>query len=230
MELTILGKYGPYGKAGVGAASGYLVKENDTILLLDMGSGVLSRLIKEIDVKKLSAIYISHLHFDHTSDLLCFRYLLEDLELPMTIYTHYEESAWYKILFNHYLFNIVDIDEHTEIKLGSFDLSFFPLHHPVNNYAIRIKGENSTLVYTGDTSYCEEIYELIEGADCMLADCSKPPIFNGGHMTADKAIEIHNKSGVRIIATHLSADYSPDELFEPYDGIAVAEEFKTYKI
>lgn len=229
MELTILGKYGPYGKAGFGAASGYLVKENDTTLLLDMGSGVLSRLIKEIDIKTLTGIYISHLHYDHTSDLLCFRYLLEELDLPMTIYTHYEDSAWYNILFNHRLFNVIDIDEDTKIKVGDFDLSFFLMHHPINNYAIRIQG-SKTLVYTGDTSYCDGIYEAIKGADCVLADCSKPPVFIGGHMTADKAIEIHKNSGIRIIATHLSPDYCPEELFKDYEGIEVAQEFQTYQI
>ena len=80
MKLKILGKYGPYGKAGEGAASGYLITDDDFCFLLDMGSGVLSRLIAEIDVKNLDGIFISHLHYDHTSDLLPFRYLLEEID------------------------------------------------------------------------------------------------------------------------------------------------------
>lgn len=230
MELTILGMYGPYGKAGVGAASGYLVKEKDTALLLDMGSGVLSRLINEIDITTLSGIFISHLHYDHTSDLLGFRYLLEEKNLPITIYTHKEDSAWYKILFDHPLFNVVNIDENTKVHVGSLELSFFGMEHPITNYAVRIKGNNKILVYTGDTSYCDNIYNAIRGADCVIADCSKPPQFIGGHMPATKAIEIHQKSGVRIIASHLSPDYSPEQLFADYEAIEVAKELVTYKI
>lgn len=230
MELTILGKYGPYGKAGVGAASGYLVKQNNTTLLLDMGSGVLSRLLDATDISTLSAIYISHLHYDHTSDLLCFRYLLEELNLPMTIYTHYEDNNWYKILFDHPLFNVINIDEHSTITLGDLTLNFYLMNHPINNYAIRISSRDKTLVYTGDTSYCDNIYNAIDGADCVLADCSKPPKFIGGHMTASKAIDIHKKSGVKIIATHLSPDYCPEQLFLSYEGIEVAQEYKTYII
>ncbi len=230
MELHILGKYGPYGKAGVGAASGYLITENDTTILLDMGSGVLSRLIDKIDIKKLDAIYISHLHFDHTSDLLPFRYLLEELDHKMTIYTHKEDSEWYRILFNHYLFNVIPIDENTTIQLKDISLSFFLMDHPMTNYAIKIKGEDKTFLYTGDTRYCQNLFDALTNVDCALADCSKPSVFIGGHMTADKAIEIHKKTGIRIIATHLSPDFSPDELFKGYEKIEVAQEHKTYKI
>ena len=70
MELTVLGKYGPYPKAGGGAASGYLVKNGGDSLLLDMGSGTLSRLLSSVDLKNLGGIFISHLHYDHTTDLL----------------------------------------------------------------------------------------------------------------------------------------------------------------
>ena len=56
MELTVLGKYGPYPKAGGGAASGYLVKNGGDSLLLDMGSGTLSRLLSSVDLKNLGGI------------------------------------------------------------------------------------------------------------------------------------------------------------------------------
>ncbi len=230
MKLIVLGKYGPYGKAGVGAASGYLVKEKDTSLLLDMGSGVLSRLIDIIDIKSLDAIFISHLHYDHTSDLLPFRYLLEELDHKITIYTYPENSQWYKILFDHPLLNVIPIDENSSIKLKDLSLSFYLMDHPSRNYAIKIKGETKTFLYTGDTRYCDNIYNALIDVDCALADCSKPNVFIGGHMTADKAIEIHKRTGVRIIATHLSPDFCPEELFKDYEKIEVAQELTTYTI
>ena len=76
MKLTVLGKYGPYGKAGNGAASSYLVENNNEYLVLVMGPGTLSRLQSVVDIKNVHYIYLSHLHYDHTSDFLAFRYLL----------------------------------------------------------------------------------------------------------------------------------------------------------
>ena len=107
MKLTVLGKYGPYGKAGDGCASSYLVENDGEYIVLDMGSGTLARLCDRVDIKKVKHIFISHLHFDHTSDLLPFRYLLEELSQTVNIYTHREDSQWYNILFDHPNFNII---------------------------------------------------------------------------------------------------------------------------
>ena len=147
MELTVLGKYGPYGKAGGGCSSGYLVKNGDDFIVLDMGCGTLSRLMSQVDVTKIKHIYISHLHYDHTSDLLVFRYLLEELNHTVNIYTHHEDSEWYNILFDHPNFNVVNIDEDTVINIGSMELGFLPMKHTVTDYAIIIRGDK-TLCYT----------------------------------------------------------------------------------
>lgn len=229
MELTVLGKYGPYGKAGVGAASGYLVTDGDFKILCDMGSGVLSRLINAVDVRQLDGIYISHLHYDHTSDLLPFRYLLEEIEKPVTIYTHRENSEWYNILFNHPLFNMVDTDENTVLDVRGVKMEFFKMNHAITDYAVKFTGSGK-LLYTGDTAYTDAIIDAGKDCDVILADCSKPTHFIGAHMTADKAIILQEKTGARVIATHLSPDYTPEEIFEGKENIYIAEEGKTYRI
>lgn len=227
MELTVLGKYGPYGKAGTGAASGYLVKNQDDYLVMDMGSGTLSRLMGVVDIRQIKHIFISHLHFDHTSDLLPFRYLLEELDHTVNIYTHKEDTPWYKILFDHPNFNVINIDENSEIKIGSMTLSFLKMHHTVTDYAVIIKGEK-TFCYTGDTMYNGNIPKCFSLSDYVLADCSKTKGFNGPHMNVENAIELSEKYSAKIIATHLSADFDPTEIFKPYKNIAVAEELKKY--
>lgn len=229
MELTVLGKYGPYGKAGCGAASGYLVSDGDFTMLCDMGSGVLSRFIDRVDVRRLDGVFISHLHYDHTSDLLPFRYLLEELEHPVRIFTHKETSVWYDLLFDHPFLHTVDIDESTEFNLNGVKLNFFKMDHAVTDYAVRFTGSRS-LLYTGDTAYTDEILRAGQGCDVILADCSKPPHFIGAHMTADKALYIRERTGASVIATHLAPDYSPEEIFAGHDGVTVAEEGRTYVI
>lgn len=230
MKLTVLGKYGPYGKAGNGCSSGYLVENNGDCIALDMGCGTLSRLCAAIDIRKLKHIYISHLHYDHTSDLLVFRYLLEELSHNVNIYTHRESSEWYKILFDHPNFNAIDIDEDTVIKADSMELRFLPMKHTVTDYAIIIKGEKS-LCYTGDTLYNDNILKCFEVSDLVLADCSKPKGFAGPHMNIEDAIRLSKKYPDRqIIATHQSADYNPEEDLKNYPSIISARENTTYTI
>ena len=229
MQLTVLGKYGPYGKAGEGAASGYLVTDRDFRFLCDMGSGVLSRLINVIDVRQLDGIFISHLHYDHTSDLLPFRYLLEELEHPVKIFTHKEDSAWYRILFSHPLFEIVDIDENTEFEIRGVNLTFYKMKHAIDNYAILFDG-TAKLLYTGDTQYNENLVEAAKRADLVLADCSKPDVFIGAHMKATEGLKLQEETGAEILATHLAPDFSPENLFAGNDKISVAEEGKTYTV
>lgn len=229
MKLTVLGKYGPYEKAGGGMTSSYLLEDNGTTLLMDMGAGTLGRLLEVADVTKIDAVWFSHLHYDHTSDFLTFRYLLEDLKHTITVYAHLDDSDWCRLLFDHPNFNVINVDESSVIQLGSLKLTFFEMKHTVPDYAVRIEG-TKTFVYTGDTMYTDTLMTAIDGADCVLADCSKPVGFNGPHMTADKAIEIHKQTGIKIISTHLSPDYSPDEYYKDFDGIEVAQEMKTYFI
>lgn len=230
MKLKILGKYGPYGKAGVGAASGYLVKDDGFNMLLDMGSGVLSRLIAEIDPKNLDGIFISHLHYDHTSDLLPFRYLLEETGTKVTIYTEKQESAWYDMLFLHPLFNVVNVDENTVLDVKGKKVSFFRMKHPVPDLAIKIEG-NGVFAYTGDTVYNENLAALFSSCDIAVADCSKPADFVGGHMTVTEAKRLKQETDVKkLIASHASPDFDPSEEFAGTDGLLSAEEGKEYDI
>ena len=229
MKLTILGKYGPYGKAGNGCSSSYLVENNDDFLVLDMGCGTLSRLCNAVDIRKVKHIFISHLHYDHTSDLLVFRYLLEELSHTVNIYTHYEESQWYKILFEHPNFNVINIDENTDIDIGSMRLSFLPMKHTVTDYAVIIKGDK-TICYTGDTLFNDNVLKCFEESDLVLADCSKPRGFLGPHMNIEDAVNLSKKyPQVKIIATHQSADYNPKVDLEG-TAIISAEEGTTYTV
>ena len=98
MKLTVIGKYGPYAKSGSHAASCYLVSQGETNLVMDMGPGSMSRLTERIDIEKISALFISHLHYDHTSDLLAFRYRLEELNLKIKIITQTDDTPWCALL------------------------------------------------------------------------------------------------------------------------------------
>ena len=214
MKLTILGKYGPYPKAGA-ACSGYLIESMGAKIVLDMGAGTLSRLLSLVNIREVDAIILSHLHYDHTSDLLPLRYLLEEIGHDLKIYAHTDNSEWSKILLNHENFLLTHIDENSELDVSGNKISFSLMNHSVPNYAIKITGDK-TLAYTGDTRYTDKIYELMDGIDALLADCAKPYGFGGPHMNIGDAIKFASNKNIRIIATHWGAGYDPTEELKEY--------------
>ncbi len=230
MDLTIIGRYGPYAAVGGAPCSCYLVQENGTSIVLDMGPGSLGVLRKHIDVTKIDGFYFSHLHYDHVSDFLAFQYLLEELNHTVTVYTHREFSALYNMLFEHPNVKVVNIDEDADVDIGCFRLTFTRLKHTVTDYGVRIEGLSSNLCYTGDTMYTAKLIDLFRSCDAALADCSKPVGFKGPHITADKAKELAIATGTRILATHVTPDNIPYDEFKNTKNIEIVEDEATYHI
>jgi ribonuclease BN (tRNA processing enzyme) len=229
MKLTVIGKYGPYAKSGSHAASCYLVSQGETNLVMDMGPGSMSRLTERIDIEKISAVFISHLHYDHTSDLLAFRYRLEELNLKIKIITQTDDTPWCALLLDHPLFEVIPVKAGDEITVGDFRLKFYDMNHTVPCLAVRIEGEK-TLVYTGDTVYNDNIITAARGSDLLLADTSKPAGFKGPHMNVEIAKELSAKLGIQILSTHLSPGYDPQADLADCPSVEVAQEGKEYEI
>lgn len=230
MKLTVLGKYGPYAKSGTGAGSCYLVESKDAKIVLDMGPGSLSRLTAKVELKAVDAFIFSHIHYDHTSDFLAFRYLLEELKLPITVYVEYIDSDYYRLLFNHPLIKVVNIDENSVVRINGLSLRFYRMSHPIPDLAVSVECGGSKLVYTGDTVYNDNILAAAKKANLLLADCAKPAGFEGPHMTVIDAVKIHQSTGVRILATHLSPLYDPTDDLKAYSGIETAQENTVYEV
>src|SRR5688500_19850954 len=76
LTLTILGA-GPAAPNSGGASSGYLVRDNDSAVVVDCGSGVAGRIAPHVAPHELRAVAISHLHPDHYFDLVPLYYILK---------------------------------------------------------------------------------------------------------------------------------------------------------
>jgi len=76
LRLTVIGCSAASPRPG-GACSSYLVTHGAVNVLLDCGPGSLSVLRQEINPRNLDAIVISHLHADHTLDLVPLAYGLK---------------------------------------------------------------------------------------------------------------------------------------------------------
>jgi ribonuclease BN (tRNA processing enzyme) len=68
LKLTIIGPWGGYPKVNE-ASAGYILEHDGFNLLIDCGSGVLSKLQQYIKPTDLDACIISHYHPDHNADI-----------------------------------------------------------------------------------------------------------------------------------------------------------------
>ena len=220
MFLTVLGRHGPYPRPG-GACSGYLIEDGATRVLLDCGSGVLSRLMEYIHPAHLDAIVISHLHFDHCSDLFVMRYALDQQDVregeekrQVPLYAPAEPFDTRKAITTGALFAQRTIKGGDEIQIGTLHFAFTPMAHPVPTNGMRITGaDGAALFYTGDTKPYPGMEKGPMGADALLADaCFVNASQTGPHMNVKEACALARNAGVKTLyLTHLWGKYDTEE-------------------
>ncbi len=214
--LTVIGHWGAYPGPGE-ASSSYLLRFGDYALLLDCGSGSLSCLQDFIGLEKIDAVVLTHYHSDHMADIGCLQYAARiDMDLgrrtrPLDIYGHTQSPGFAKLSYLDYAKGH-PYDENSCIDLGPFSLSFSPTEHPDPCFAIRVgcdagNGRQTSLVYTGDTGWKQELVEFARDADVLLAESSLYDDFRGkipGHLCAGEAASLAVKAGAgRLLLTHL---------------------------
>ena len=214
MRLTVLGCNGPYPEAG-GACSGYLLKAGDTRILLDFGSGTLSFLTALTPPEKIDAIILSHLHYDHMSDILplSFRYAMAGKRVKV-----YAPGAPESVraLLDCPAFEWQDIAAGGEI--GPVRFTAMPVRHPVPAYAVRMEAEGRVFCYTGDTNTCAGLSDFVKDSHLLLADaCFTDEMWNENlpHLSARKAAELARDAGAqRLMLTHFRPDISRETLLK----------------
>ncbi len=207
----MIGWWGAY--PGVdGATSGYLLQSGGLKLLLDCGSGVLSRLQQHIGLEQLEAVVLTHYHWDHIADIGCLQYaarVLMDLgrrSKPLGVYGHTESERFADMNYLAYCQGY-PIDDSAPLELGELRLTFSRNVHPDTCFSIRVEGGGLTFVYITDTGYCDGLVETARGADLLLCESSLYDEYRGripGHLTAGEAGTIAARAGARhLVLTHL---------------------------
>ena len=243
MELTVLGRNGPYPEPG-GACSGYLVRGGETTVLLDCGAGTVSRLREACPLDRLDAILLSHLHYDHCSDLGVLRYLLEQLAArdgmrqPMPVYAP-DAPAHARELLDYPVFDVRPIADGMRVKIGSLAVTFHEMAHPVPTFGMDIvDGDGKRLFYTGDTGWFSGLAGLCRGADALLCDTCFLDADDHGqplvHLTARQAGVLAKEARVgRLLCTHLWGGENRDKSVQKEVDISdacVVQERGTYVI
>ncbi|MEV4257463.1 MBL fold metallo-hydrolase [Spirillospora sp. NPDC049652] len=226
LTLDVLGSATPYPAPG-NPCSGYLLTAGGTRVWVDAGTGTLAELRRHVRLDELDAIWISHLHADHTADLLTAYYgaLYADIRLaaPIPLYG----PAGIADRLAHFLTNssqrspvesafaVEELRDGHEARVGGMTLTSRAVSHGLPAFALRAEAAGRTLVYSGDTAPCAALTELADGCDVLLCEAdSADPAPEGEHVhhTADEAGETARAAGARsLLVTHVGPSLTPAE-------------------
>jgi ribonuclease BN (tRNA processing enzyme) len=214
LQLTVLGCHSPYPPID-GAGPGYLLTAGEVRVLLDCGSGVVSKLGQYMDVRRgdLAAVVLSHLHADHFCDLLVLRYarmlgMARGVATALSVYCPAEPVVERAVIPFREVLAVHHIDEQFRFGLGAMNFSFYRTKHVYPCYAVRVEAGRSSLVYTGDTEWDEGLVEFAARADVLLAEASFTEQGKGEnlaqHMSARECGLLAEQARVgKLILTHL---------------------------
>lgn len=216
LKLTVLGSCGGYARPGR-ACSGYLLELGDSRLVLDIGAGALSNMLKYIGAEEPDYLLISHLHYDHYVDvygLLTARRFWEHSLPPLPVLAPAETrkvvgaplSPESREDFMDCL-EFIDIEDRVPVRFAGFEILPYAAQHPQPAYGFRITADGRSVCYTGDTDSSELLVEMARGTDLFICEATftsevreKVP----GHLTAYEAGRVAAEAEVgKLLLTHV---------------------------
>ena len=232
MKLTILGSGTcvPNKKRG---SSGYLVETPKSKILLDCGAGTTWKLEKiAINYLEIDHIFFSHLHPDHTGDLVPFlfatKYSRNKIrEKPLFMWGGKGFIKFFDALKKAYDSWIVP--KHLvldEIRGGSESFQDFKIvstkvPHTENSLAYKITSEEKSLVYSGDTDYSESLVNLAAKCDLLIIECALANDNSKmkGHLTPNEVIKTINEAKPKkVVVTHFYPECDEEKVVETIRG------------
>ena len=221
MTVTILGS-GTCVPSLERSSCAVLVEVGESKILLDSGAGTMRRMLEvQTTIFDLTHIIYSHFHPDHTAELvpLLFATKYPDghrRKTPLTICAGIGLNNFFSGLKSVYgqwielapgLLEIIEADTNRPdiIKFRDFTINTIPVKHNPESIAIRITDAHGvSVVYSGDTDYCENIITIAEGADLLICESAVPDDQKvAGHLTPALAGDIASQAGVgKLVLTH----------------------------
>lgn len=198
-----------------------LMQAGNDSLLFDVGPGTTRRLLEAgVDVYDISYVFISHFHPDHTGELVSFlfsnKYPEESSRKnPLTICGGTGLLIFFKQLNTIYhdwidlpgRLNLIEFSsaERDSRSFQEFAVKTCPVAHQSESIAYRITlPSGRSLVYSGDTDYCENLIDLAKNTDLFICESAMSDEFKvEGHLTPSLAGKMATLAEVKkLVLTH----------------------------
>ncbi len=218
MKLHLLGVNGPFPESG-GATSGYLLEAGDSLFQFDLGSGVLGRLTALTAPESLTALFLSHWHFDHAADVPVLMYRMEALKQVLPVYAPEDpDSSLFRLVSSVACFDLRILAPGDQLSLGNAEVTVTAARHPVPAVGFRVSCEGKIFGYTGDTNTLPSLKEDYRGCDLLLADGLFPASVwseEKPHLSAVLAARLAEDAGVsQLVITHLNPVFPRETLLQ----------------
>jgi len=203
-----------------------LMQIGTTRLLFDSGPGTMRRLLEaKTTIFDLDYVFYSHFHPDHSAELvpLIFATKYPDSnrrQFPLTIVagrglTEFVAGLkdvygkWIELADGFLAYMELDSNCPASRKFPDFAVDSVPVDHNPESIAYRItSADGSSVVYSGDTDFSENLIGLARDADLLICESALPdsmPV--KGHLTPSGAGEIATRAGVhQLVLTHFYPD------------------------
>ncbi len=216
-EMIVLGS-GTAIPHGSRFGPGYALRINDRYLLFDPSAGTLHRMAKSgINLRDISHIFFTHLHPDHTGDLVPLLFALKNRDIDPLIFIQIFGPPGFGDFFNNLKIvygQWIDAPEKAKVSeipeeglnTTEWSVKCEKVLHTENSIGYRVTHHKSGKVwaYSGDTDYCDEIIKLVDNADVAVLECSFPDqLKEKGHLTPSLCGRIAREGNVRhLVLSH----------------------------
>ncbi|GAC1581382.1 MAG: MBL fold metallo-hydrolase [Candidatus Elarobacter sp.] len=236
------------------ACSSYLVDDDETPIVLDLGTGALANLRRYVDYDRLGAVVISHMHADHFIDLIPLRYALRygsrrrsgklpvhlppgGLTMLRTLVSAFAPEGGE---FLSDVFELHEYDPARPLAIEGATLRFAHTAHYIPAFAIRWERDGASVTYSADTAPDDRVVALARGTDVFLCEATlrhgeiEPGL--RGHSSAADAAAMARAAGVRrLVLTHYGEESTSRDLDEAarsvFDGdVVVADDHRILHI
>lgn len=229
MEILFLGTGGciPTTQTPNRSFAGFFIDAGKDGLLFDIGPGTLAKMIQSgIDInRKPTHLFISHLHPDHSADLVGLmqgrglNHVWYDINDKLNVFggeglVEFVDqistgvTAWRSFseeLKTEEVLNVNEIGEGLVVEEGNWKVSAVTVKH-FNSRAYKLEIDGKTIVYTGDMGFDENFATLGKEADIAIMECSFPDrkTLRGTHLCPEdigKLAKIGNFK--HVVLTHM---------------------------
>lgn len=191
LTLTVLGTASPH-PGPDRPCSGYLLSGGGAEVWVDAGPGTFAQLQRYTDPARLTAIWISHLHADHSADLLAAAYAFAfggmTPAAPVPVYAPQDCARRLAGFFGRpdtgflkHVFDFRDLYDGHDVRHWNLRLTSRAVAHDAETYGLRAECQGSVLAYSGDSGPCPALTDLAARADLFLCEADIDTHREGEH-------------------------------------------------